>query len=135
MNGTQTHGHRGGRAPKPQFASTSTAVALIQPAQFYSVAYVAGLLGLHETTVYQAAGGAKGTPVPRSTKIGKSVRFLGLDVLAYIAQHTGEDAALALSGGAFPSARPAAAAAAQPQQPRRRGRPRKVAAEAVGGAA
>ncbi|BEP35324.1 hypothetical protein GmRootV59_22950 [Variovorax sp. V59] len=110
---------------------TQLTSSLIERHRFYDVPFLAGLLGVSEQTVYQAAGGFKRFPLPKVTRLGRTLRFLGLHIHQYIETHAGIEAATTF-GGLVPNA---AHAVLPPPPSRRRGRPRKAASTSAGGAA
>lgn len=94
----------------------------INPVHYYDARFVAIFRGLHLCTVYQSLSGAKRAALPRPTRFGREVKFLGQHILDFIAEH----------GGTVSSLAEAPPPVAKSQG---RGRPRKVLRAAVGGAA
>lgn len=65
----------------------------IEPARYYKAQDIAHLLGVHVITVYHSAAGIKRLPVPRATRLGRSVRFLGRDIIEFIEERSGSGSA------------------------------------------
>ena len=102
----------------------------INPAHYYDARFVATLRGLHLCTVYQSLNGAKRAALPRPTRFGRGVKFLGQHILDFIEEH----------GGTIAQASPSldqssTALASVPKVEAPRGRPRKVGLSTTVGAA
>jgi predicted DNA-binding transcriptional regulator AlpA len=59
---------------------------VIESARFYDIAFVSGLLGLSTSTAYKSICGFNKFPLPRVTRLGRKVRFLGKDILEFCRQ-------------------------------------------------
>lgn len=92
-------------------------IITIEPARYYSAPDVARMLGVCVTTVYQSLAGAKRVPLPRATKLGRSVRFFGQHILDF-----NRELGCVLPGQLSVDGAPTASATAE----KRRGRPRKL---------
>ena len=102
----------------------------INPAHYYDVRFVATLRGLHLCTVYQSLSGVKRAALPRPTRFGRGVKFLGQHILDFIEEHGGTVAQASASPDQSSSALASVAKAKAP-----RGRPRNAGLNANAGAA
>ena len=55
----------------------------IDPNRYYGAPFVADLLGIHKSTLYQSLGGYKRVPLPKATRLGRAVRFFGQHIIEF----------------------------------------------------